>query len=157
MNKKGFTLIEVLLVVVIIAILAGITIVAINPGQQISDANDTQRTADVKTIVDAVSQYRIDNRGDLPANIPVGVDNAAVIGDDPADDDVEADICGDLVPTYVVGLPTDPTAEDLAAAAAQYTDCTDYYIGYTIYQTAEGRVFVTAPDAEGGETIEAAQ
>lgn len=131
-NKKGFTLVEVLLVIVIIAILAAIVIVAINPGRQVSQANDTQRSSDVKTLLDAVHQYGIDNRGTFPAGI---TDVATIVGDDP----LEINICAALVPTYVAAMPFDPTA-----AGAHYTDCTDYNTGYTILQDANGRITVSA-------------
>jgi prepilin-type N-terminal cleavage/methylation domain-containing protein len=140
-NKKGFTLVEVLLVVVIIAILAAIVIVAINPARQIAQANNTQRSSDVKTLLDAVHEYGIDNRGTLPAAI-TGV--ATVVGDDVA----QIDICNDLVPTYVAAMPFDPNA-----TGAHYTSCADYDTGYTIMTTASGRVTVAAPDAELSETV----
>ena len=141
LSKKGFTLIEVLLVIVIIAILAAIVIVAINPGRQISQANNTQRRSDVQTILNAVHQYGIDNRGTLPAGI---TDAALVIGDAVT----EANICGDLVPTYIAAMPFDPTVTDGA-----YTSCAAYYTGYTIMTDANGRVVVDAPSAELTETI----
>lgn len=140
-NKKGFTLIEVLLVIVIIAILAGIVIIAINPGKQISQANNTQRSSDTKAMLDAVHQYAIENRGTMPANItavPTVVGSA--VG--------QIDICADLVPTYVAAMPFDPTA-----AGAHYTDCADYDTGYQVSVDANSRVTVSAPDAELGETI----
>lgn len=139
LNKKGFTLIEVLLVIVIIAILAAIVIVAINPGRQISQANNTQRRADVQTILNAVHQYSIDNRGALPADITDTATAVSAAG---------ANICADLVPTYVAAMPFDPTA-----AGAAYTDCTTYDTGYTINTDADGRVVVAAPSAELSETI----
>lgn len=139
LNKKGFTLIEVLLVIVIIAILAAIVIVAINPGRQISQANNTQRRADVQTILNAVHQFSIDNRGTLPSDIDGTATNVSVAG---------ADICGDLVPTYIAAMPFDPTA-----AGAAYADCTTYDTGYTINTDADGRVVVAAPSAELSETI----
>lgn len=140
-NKKGFTLVEVLLVVVIIAILAAIVIVAINPGRQISQANNTQRRSDVNSILSAVNQFAIDNRGTLPAGIPT--DAAAAIGN------AGVDICGDLVPTYIAEMPFDPTAENAA-----YTDCTAYSTGYTIIADPDSsRVTVAAPSAELDEVI----
>ena len=140
-NRKGFTLVEVLLVVVIIAILAAIVIVAINPGRQISQANNTQRTADIKAILDGVHQYAVDNRGTLPANITAA---ATVVGSGVG----QIDICADLVPTYLAKLPYDPTAADAA-----YTDCAAYNTGYTIVEDANGRVTVAAPGAELEATI----
>jgi type IV pilus assembly protein PilA len=140
-NKKGFTLVEVLLVIVIIAILAAIVIVAINPGRQISQANNTQRSSDVKTILDAVHEYAIDNRGVYPTGI---TETPTVIGDDA----LEIDICSFLVPTYIAEMPYDPNVD-----GGVYTDCTTYYTGYTIAQDATIRVTVAAPSAELEEVI----
>ncbi|MBI2463615.1 prepilin-type N-terminal cleavage/methylation domain-containing protein [Candidatus Peregrinibacteria bacterium] len=149
LNKKGFTLVEVLLVVVIIAILAAIVIVAINPTRQIQQANNAQRRVDIKTILDAVVEYSVDSRGALPTGIPAteNSETAAVIGSDTTNGQI--DICATLVPLYVPALPYDPTA-----TGAQYTSCTDYDTGYTIVST-NGRVTVAAPDAELSETITA--
>jgi len=140
-TKKGFTLIEVLLVIVIIAILAGIVLIAVNPGRQISQANNAQRNSDVNAILNAVHQYAIDNRGSLPSAITATATN---IGDDAT----EIDICSDLVPTYIAAFPFDPTDTDGA-----YTDCTTYDTGYNINTDANGRVVVSAPSAELSETI----
>src|SRR6185369_3970416 len=68
-RQGGFTLLEVLLVVAIIAILAGIVIIAINPGKQLGDTRNAQRQADVTTILNAVYQYALDNNGVVPATI----------------------------------------------------------------------------------------
>ena len=67
--SKGFTLLEILLVVAIISVLAGIVIVAINPAKQLGDARNAQRRADVATILSAVYQYIIDHGGTVPATI----------------------------------------------------------------------------------------
>lgn len=141
-RNEGFTLVEVLLVIVIIAILAAIVIVAINPARQISQANNTQRTSNVKTILDAVHEYAIDNQGALPGAITA---TATTIGSGAGN----IDICSDLVPTYISEMPYDPTD-----SAASFTDCTSYNAGYLISQDATSyRITVSAPSAELTETI----
>jgi general secretion pathway protein G len=59
LSKKGFTIVELLVVIVVIAILAAITVVAYN-GIQVK-ARDSQRKQDVKTIAKALELYYIDN------------------------------------------------------------------------------------------------
>lgn len=68
-NNRGFTLLEILLVVAAIAILAGIVIVAINPGKQLAAARNSNRRVDVNTILNAVYQYSMDHGGAFPAGV----------------------------------------------------------------------------------------
>jgi type II secretory pathway pseudopilin PulG len=65
----GFTLIELLLVIGMLAILAFIVIIAINPQKQLADMRNAKREADTKTIIDAVYQYSLDNKGIMPETI----------------------------------------------------------------------------------------
>src|SRR3989344_886998 len=62
-SEKGFTLIEILVVIAIIAILAAIVIVAINPAKRFQDARNSQRRANVEAILGAIQQNIIDNKG----------------------------------------------------------------------------------------------
>lgn len=138
-QQKGFTLLEILLAVAALVILASIVILAINPGKQLADTRNAQRSADVNTIINAVYQYAIDNNGDLPPNI----DNTAKVicpngvASTTANCDIDLDV---LVPTYLVGMPVDGRA---------LTDST----GYTIATSTGNRVIVNAPLAEQGQTI----
>ena len=141
MNKKGFTLIEVLLVIVIIAILAGIVIIAVNPARQISQANNLQRENNIRAIMDAVYEYTMSNRGDPPSAI---TDVETEIGSA----DILVDLCRLLVPDYLTEMPFDPTE-----GGAHYTDFTDYSTEYSIYESSDGRITVSAPHAELSETI----
>ena len=140
-RQKGFTLLEILLVVAAIGILAGIVIIAINPGKQLGDTRNAQRRADVNTILNAVYQYSLDNNGSLPTaitttNTAICLDTGTCTG--------LVELSGELVPTYIVSMPVDPS---LTATAGATT-------GYTISKSATtGRVTVTAPSAENSATI----
>ena len=70
-TKSGFTIVELLIVIVVIAILAAITIVAYNGIQ--SRSRDTKRTQDVAQIQKALELYRVKN-GSYP---PTGATTAA--------------------------------------------------------------------------------
>lgn len=58
-RQSGFTIVELLVVIVVIGILAAITIVAFNGIQ--NRARDTERKSDVAAVVRALNLYNIDN------------------------------------------------------------------------------------------------
>jgi type IV pilus assembly protein PilA len=140
-NKKGFTLIEVLLVVALISILAGIVILAINPNKQLGDTRNAQRRADVNTILNAVYQYALDNDGDLPSSITttqteICKTDASCSGLKDLSELTDAE-------KYLTSIPFDPSGASTNGA------------GYEIKKTANNRVTVVAPDAEQGASISA--
>lgn len=63
-NQKGFTLVELLIVIVIISILAVVIFVALNPGERFGQSRDAVRQNDVQEILSAVKLYQVDNGGD---------------------------------------------------------------------------------------------
>jgi type IV pilus assembly protein PilA len=136
LSQKGFTLIELLVVIGIIAILAGVVIVALNPGRQFAQARNTQRTSNVETILNAVGQNMADNRGVFTCAAGALPDVSTEMGT------AGYNIEGCISPTYVSVMPTDPTAGTLAN--------TNYYISYS---TTTRRVTVNAPQAELSTTI----
>ncbi len=137
--KRGFTLLEILLVVAGIAILAGIVIFAVNPSKQLGDTRNSQRRTDVNTILNATYQYAVDNNGTLPATITTTSTEVCKTGG----------TCTGLIDLavlttnqkYVVSIPTDPTGASTNGS------------GYFISKSANGRVTVNAPSAEQGATI----
>lgn len=146
--RKGFTLMEVLLVVAIIAILAGIVIVAINPARQIGQSNNAKRWAHINTVLNAVHQYAVDNNGLVPNTIPSG-------------SNCEGEETYKICPTgaasctnrvdlsvlttdglYLVSLPLNPGLSTVTE------------IGYNIIQDVNGRITVCAPGSYDDEVIE---
>jgi len=114
-HKNGFTLLEILLVVAAIAILAGIVIVAINPGKQLADTRNATRQTDVKTISDAVYQYSFDHGGAFPSGIDT---NLRMLGTDPSSCAVN---CGNT-PSAVSYSATDNSAASFNAGSYSSTN-----------------------------------
>lgn len=56
-SKKGFTLLELLIVIAILAVLATIVVLVLNPGETLAKSRDTQRMSDLATIKSAISLY----------------------------------------------------------------------------------------------------
>jgi len=55
--SRGFTLLELLIVIAILAILAAVVIIVLNPAQTLAQARDAQRLSDLSTIKSAISLY----------------------------------------------------------------------------------------------------
>ena len=142
-SGKGFTLIEILIAVGIIAILAAIVIIAINPARQFQRARDSQRWSDVNAILNAVHQRMVDNRGSFAEGTTCDALPATAKYITSVDGANNVDLCNCLVTTYLAALPYDPSA-----TGGGYTDCNSYTGGYTVLQAATGRITVAAPSAE---------
>ncbi len=70
-RQKGFTLIEMLAVVIILVIVASIGFVVVN--NQIEQSRQRTDVANVRTVADAVQRYIMDNSS-RPANVSALVD-----------------------------------------------------------------------------------
>jgi len=55
--KKGFTLVELLIVIAILAVLATATVVVLNPAELLAQARDAQRISDMESLRTAVGIY----------------------------------------------------------------------------------------------------
>ena len=145
-SKSGFTLLEILLVVGIIAILTGIVIIAINPSKQLATVRNTERVSDLKQINNALQQYYIDHNrypssllGSLTEVCATGASSSPAAGFN----------CGpslinlsELVPNYLAAIPADPQAANPKGT------------GYKVVINAStSNTGAFAPQAELGQTV----
>lgn len=103
-TTNGFTIVELLIVIIVIAILAAISVVAYRGIQE--RARDAQRAQDIKTITQALEAYYLDN-----GMYPYGscTTNCAINnGWSTTNDGSWTNLANALVPEYLSSLPSDP-------------------------------------------------
>lgn len=109
MNKKGFTLIEVLLAITIVGVLSGFVVVQMNNAANAS--KDAKRKADIELIKNALVSYRSENYSATPA------------------EDCDIGECTSL-PTalgaFLATLPNDPNSGSSYRYVSDGVDCSVY-------------------------------
>lgn len=150
MNTRGFTIIELIIVIAILGILSALILIQVDPARRLHQANNATRWSHVLTITEGIKRYQSDNDSVLPATA-VAIDSDAgtvqIIGESVsncscAGQSVKAAPCGvsgldtDLRP-YLASLPTDPVTGS--------ANDTRYFVNVDAYEI----VTVGACDAEG--------
>jgi prepilin-type N-terminal cleavage/methylation domain-containing protein len=127
-KNKGFTLIEILVVIGIIAVLATVVIVAINPARQFAQARNSQRQSNINTILNAIGQNLADNKGILTCGgSPKYFVGSTTIGTG------TTDLTTCLASYIASGIPQDPNGGTSADTK------------YQISTTTSGTVMICAP------------
>jgi prepilin-type N-terminal cleavage/methylation domain-containing protein len=164
-TRPGFTLVELLLAMAIMAGLASITITALNPTRQMADARNTQRKFDVNTILNAFGQFSIDSQGFF---LPDTIDGATLLdecsvkstpkklckptivhGTSPGQCghiDVGCVWSRHLSGAYIADIPHDPRDNESSVAEQAMVD-------YLVRSESPGRFRVDAVNAENGMII----
>lgn len=137
-SKRGFTLVEMLVVIGLIALLSTVVLVAVNPSRQFKMARDTQRTAHISAILNALSQNMAENKGQLVCEGVVK--NIPSSSTEMKDSELLGDFAPCIVPAYLASMPFDPSE-----STAFYDSPEDYDTGYTIEQDSSGHITLTAP------------
>jgi prepilin-type N-terminal cleavage/methylation domain-containing protein len=161
--RKGFTLIELIIVIAIIAILAAAIFVALDPARRLHESRNARRWSDVTNMLDSVVKHQVDNEGALLtavdglgdgefAQIGTGTDDlscrnsvtphatAAALCAQASAAGIAADDCIDLTAlgtNYLATVPNDPS------------DGTDEFTSYYITKDANGAVTLGSCDEEG--------
>lgn len=131
--KAGFTLIEILVVIGIIAILATVVLIAINPARQFAQARNSQREAHVNTILNAIGQNLADSKGTFTCTDVGNTPDTTVRNIGTGGGAMANLTC--LVPDYIASsMPVDPTGGAVADTK------------YTITKDAAGRFEICAPN-----------
>lgn len=141
-SARGFTLIEILLAIGILAILATAVIIAINPARQFAEARDAQRWSDVHAIMNAIYQYSVGHKGALPPDMPTDNNFLEICR-------TNADTCIGLYAMrsltedskYLTAIPIDPACVDGCNDTPNGT-------GYFVTANTDGRIDIQARYAE---------
>ncbi len=151
---KGFSAVEVLIVLAIIVVIGVVLILGLNPSKRFTQARNAERKSDLNAIMNAIQQRTLDTKGVFETGCSAGAiptSTKKMADNNPAAGDYDVAPC--FIPTYLGVMPYDPTA-----TGAHYATTTDYDTGYTIVRDAtSGRITITAPSAELGESISVAR
>jgi len=147
-KNKGFTLLEILLVITLIGILIGILLVSVNPNRQLAQARNLSRKSHITDIHTALEAHSIRNSGTILSTVTTTYQDICDTGTRTATDALpNTNYCNGkldlrvLVPTYINSIPKD-NQETVSGNT-----------GYQVAKTPNNQISVRATRAELGESI----
>ncbi|MCA9382524.1 prepilin-type N-terminal cleavage/methylation domain-containing protein [Candidatus Dojkabacteria bacterium] len=146
-NQSGFTLVEILVVIALLALLAGAVFFALNPTQLFRDARNTTRRQDVDAVHSALRQYVLRDLDGDPAGLSDGCLSGGAL---PVIDVTDADPIGsaeggpltDLstcLSSYIGEMPAAPGTSNYRWGVDDATTPVHVYVGVdTMEQDGDG-------------------
>jgi prepilin-type N-terminal cleavage/methylation domain-containing protein len=104
---NGFTLIELVIVTLLIAVLSGVLLGVLNIGGLRAKARDNQRIADLEKIQSGLELYLSDNRN-YPPSSGGGWENISAVSPNSLETA--------LVSDYINSIPTDPSSSSISSS-----------------------------------------
>ncbi len=129
-SKTGFTIVELLIVIVVIAILAAISIVAYNGIQQ--RARDSQRQNDIVLLKKSLELYYINN-----GRYPAGSGSTSINGSWSTTADASWSNLQTSLQSVVSTLPKDPISKQMSTGAFPWNDAGGYDYSYYGFGSTE--------------------
>ncbi|MFA7300836.1 MAG: type II secretion system protein [Candidatus Shapirobacteria bacterium] len=150
-NNKGFTLMELLIVVAIMSLLAIVVLVGLKPAQRLADARDARRAQDINQILTGVMSCAIDKKDTANLTTCLGTNTVAKtyevvsVGTSSGCNNTCIGVSGtgDCLPLsatltdYFTSLPVDPN------------NTVSGHTGYSLTRYANNMIVVEACAAEG--------
>jgi prepilin-type N-terminal cleavage/methylation domain-containing protein len=155
-KNRGFTLVELLIVITVILVLFAAIYFALNPAQRFRDSRNSRRSSDINAILSAIKVNQVDSKGAYPAAV-----NVLTAGN-----------------VYMIGTATNACNATCLTAVTSPTSCVDLSVlttggyltsvpispngigtwnaavtGYTISKATNGIITVRACEAENTSEI----
>ena len=158
-NFKGFTLVELLIVIAIIALISTFVFVALDPLKRFQDSRDTKRWSDISELMHAIKVSQVDNGGKYIdaltsprlnyGDVYMITDGDITSGCDSGNTHCNATVTssnscvnlGSLISRGYLGkIPVSPNGDGSWSSSLT---------GYTLTASSSGAIMITACEAEG--------
>ncbi len=129
--SKGFTLIELVIVIGVLAILAAAVVLVLNPGQLLAQARDSQRLSDLNSVKSAIALYLATNSSPVvvpgPTCTATGCGTGGPFGGETITTSTAIDGTGWVKIAFSAGATGGPT---LSALPMDPINSGNYFYGY---------------------------
>lgn len=157
-KKQGFTLVELLIVVAIIAILAAVVFAALNPLKRFQDSRNARRWSDIAELMHAIKVYQVDNGGTYLTAIEEKKGDGYVYmitqglvstGCASQNSNCVRQVTGDTYCVNLGGLVSSGYMGKIPISPNGAGIWTSVLTGYTLVASSTGVITITACEAEG--------